>query len=242
MRSQDVRVFCDAAKDLVLYILVRDTNPESLPHIGRPECWPKPISCKAKTADAPGVRAGLVVSPELVPSMFTARRMEKAMQAWRAFEPILANSARYKVVTDSDSPFFGCVTLDGRFLHGDYDLKAVIIPGKDERRNFGVVETLDGVHHVRGFRVREVMEYINARLGVPMIQHGAAEQYGGHEDELIWRFDPSGEWCRMGLGETVAFYQQLNRPVLDGRAKFASPAAIGDGPLPPNVSRFPGAS
>ena len=66
MRPTDKRVFLDAARQLQLWILVRRTNPASLRYIGLPGYLPKPIDCKAKTADLNQGRyrvAGLVVDP-----------------------------------------------------------------------------------------------------------------------------------------------------------------------------------
>ncbi len=95
MRGQDIQIFCDAAKHIGVYILVRTTNEASLQHIGKPHCSPKPISCKAKTADAPGVRAGLVVSPAADPTAFTTTRLPDAVKWWNAFRSILNASPRY---------------------------------------------------------------------------------------------------------------------------------------------------
>jgi hypothetical protein len=68
MRPQDKVVFLDAARHFHSWILVRRTNPASLPYVGLPGYSPKRIDCKAKTADLdvpPWKLAGLVIDPNL---------------------------------------------------------------------------------------------------------------------------------------------------------------------------------
>ena len=65
MRPQDKVVFLDAARHFHSWILVRRTNPASLPYVGLPGYSPKRIDCKAKTADLdvpPWKLAGVVTA------------------------------------------------------------------------------------------------------------------------------------------------------------------------------------
>lgn len=98
MRGKDVRAFCMVAQKYNVYILVRQTNPESLAYVGKPGYYPKPAAIKAKTADfeppllsyvSNGQRrmtqhkvAGLVVHPWLQPSVFKEQKLAKAKDYW----------------------------------------------------------------------------------------------------------------------------------------------------------------
>ncbi len=104
MREQDIIAFKKATRAINpphgVYILVRETNPLSLKWIGKSETqirfgsewrviyWPKPIHCKAKTADSPDDprgRGGLVVDPFRVPEAFRSDRPE-AEKRWMDFK------------------------------------------------------------------------------------------------------------------------------------------------------------
>ena len=219
MREQDRAAFIDAAASLNLIILVRHTNAASLRFIGKPKHYPKPIDCKAKTADtSTHPLAGLVVSPTLVPAAFSISRQKKAVASWIAFEPVLdRKGSGYDVISDKTSEHYGCVTFQGNFLHGDYDLKDIILPGKHMRRNFGLVETLRNEKHIRGYKARDVIEFVNRRIGIPVLQHGAAAQYGDHEDEPIDRFMPDRTWKTMTGLEVDLWYQEIQRPTIGWR-------------------------
>ena len=77
IRSEDKKVFAAAALEIGVYILVRGTNEASLKYISDPLCVPKPIDCKAKTADQ-GPLAGLVVDPRENGSAFSSERRAEA--------------------------------------------------------------------------------------------------------------------------------------------------------------------
>jgi hypothetical protein len=67
MRTQDITIFAQAARQFKVWILVRRTNPKSLQYVALPGYTPKRIDCKAKTADkdvSSYKLAGLVVDPE----------------------------------------------------------------------------------------------------------------------------------------------------------------------------------
>ena len=88
IRQQDKAVFADAARHFNLWILVRRTNRESLPYIGLPGYTPKPIDCKAKTADSSYDSryrtAGLVVDPNEHRRAF-GPRLADALSEWKKF-------------------------------------------------------------------------------------------------------------------------------------------------------------
>jgi len=101
MRAQDKRVLSEAARDLHLWPLVRRTKAVSDQYIGRPGFGPKPIDCKAKTADQ-GPLQGLVVSVELKPDAFSPRRIGAARDDWQQFADYMKRQpdSGYDVVRD----------------------------------------------------------------------------------------------------------------------------------------------
>lgn len=141
MRTQDVAVFRAAAKHFDLWILVRRTNPAALPYIGLNGYVPKPLDCKAKTADrnvivpdqtAAKKTAGLVVDPTL-PGFETAfdksGKAHSAAAEWANFKKLVYAPAPgaatrvylpmqqpYYVQRDIDHRHYGCVMLTRSLL------------------------------------------------------------------------------------------------------------------------------
>ena len=207
IRQQDKAVFADAARHFNLWILVRRTNRESLPYIGLPGYTPKPIDCKAKTADSSYDSryrtAGLVVDPNEHRRAFGAR-LADALSEWKKFQPVLQKPASgYSVDRDPNSRHFGCVTLCRaetggvrKYIHGDYDLYD-IVGGSNVRVNLAIVDTLHEQRHMRPPELRRVQDYVNSRIGVPVVQHGGQAQFAKHSDEAIDVFGPHGEECTL---------------------------------------------
>ena len=98
----------------------------------------------------------------------------------------------YGVDTNRQSRHYGCLQLQGRYVHADYDLYD-IIDVDSPTRNLAAVETLLGQPHRRGAYLLAVQEFINSRIGVPMVQHGAEAQYADHSQQAIDAFGPRGE-------------------------------------------------
>jgi hypothetical protein len=193
MRIQDKHIFREAARQFQVWILVRRTNRSSLDYVGRPGYTPKRIDCKAKTADVdvqPYKLAGLVVDPNIQPSAFRPEKVEKAKQFWALMSPLLGSV--YTVDSDPKSKHYGCLKLGGSYIHADYDLYDIVDKAQPQR-NLASVETLLGQPHRRGAKVIPVQEFINARIGSPMIQHGGEAQYADHSEQAIDAFGPDGE-------------------------------------------------
>jgi len=172
---------------------VRRTNVASLPYIGLPGYTPKRIDCKAKTADldvSPYKLAGLVVDPSLQPRAFKTDKLAKAKEFWSAMAQSIGTI--YKVDADPRSKHYGALKLQGSYIHGDYDLYD-IIDAAEPSRNLAAVETLLGQPHRRGAKVTPVQQFINERIGSPMIQHGGEAQYTDHSAQAIDAFGPDGE-------------------------------------------------
>jgi len=90
MLAQHRHAFFKVAIKHNCWIGLRDPNPLSDPWIGEPKCYPKPITCKAKTCDLPGKPfSGLVVCPWRRADHFTDDRREKARAIWEDFEALL---------------------------------------------------------------------------------------------------------------------------------------------------------
>jgi len=193
MRTQDKAIFLEAASKFQVWILVRRTNVASLQYIGRAGYTPKRINCKAKTADvdvAPYKLAGLVVDPTIHPNAFQADKKFSAERLWMEMKPIIGTV--YKVDLNKQSRHYGCLMFNNSYIHGDYDLYDIIDVAL-AHRNLALVETLLGQPHVRGYKVSQVQEFINSRIGTPMIQHGGEAQYKDHSQQRLDAFGPEGE-------------------------------------------------
>lgn len=235
MRPKDKPLFSQVANALQVWLLVRDTNTASLQYVGVQGYVPKQIECKAKTADVEShPLVGLVVDPTTEPGAISDGRRAEALKAWKEFLPELnRDGSFYAVVNQPGSPDHGAVTLSGNKIHGDYDLKGVILVGR-EQPNLNLVDELNGQLHMRGPRFYEIQKRINAGIGVAMIQHGAEEGYADHSDDVIDVFGPHGEVFKLkGLSETKAFYAQMKRQVND--IKSAKPAPVGKRGFIPRV-------
>jgi hypothetical protein len=216
MNYSDQRVFLEAANRWKVWIVVRRSNPESEPYVGDPRYAPKPIDCKAKTAeldvDKGGMKfktAGLVTNPWIHPEAFVGLRLSRAREKWKAFESkCLHPPRRYAVDMDRSHAHYGCVMMEGRYLYSDYDLFDII----DSRDPFNKPKERGRYHGNVNFHsphFKQVMQFVNSRIkrgGKPvwMIQHGEGvfvdpELDGGGGDV----FGPLGESlpvsCDFGL-------------------------------------------
>ena len=130
---------------------------------------------------------------------------------------------RWRVDVDPASKHYGCMQLsqaggNWSYIHGDYDLKDVIVPGSetDNRRNEG---KLFGVKNFTPLLTNVEFEGIRTRLnqliGSDMVQHGAEAQFAWHGDEPITVAFPDWRFLVLSDASTVQrWYQDLNRSVL----------------------------
>jgi hypothetical protein len=207
MRTQDRMVFAACGIAMRYWILVRRTNPESLKYIGRKGFVPKPIDCKPKTADK-GPHAGLVVSPEIHTDAFNDEKSVEAVSCWEEFKStvLTASGRSYSVDDDPTSLWYGCVLLGYDKIYGDYDLYDVVDPAQ-ARRNFALVDTMHGQLHMRSPYLYKVMDWINHRIGAPVVQHSGEAQYKDHTDQTLDAFGPLGEYKELhNEAETRLFY------------------------------------
>lgn len=143
--------FVGAAQMYQCHILVRKTGKATLNWIGKRGYTGKRGDMKAKTANVNAGRgsvAGLVCSPLLRPEVFTTDRLASAQKEWvkcshlitvpgdaDGFDddrPPRGCRTPYIIQTNPNHKHFGCVALVDmgllipRYIHGDYDLYAII--------------------------------------------------------------------------------------------------------------------
>lgn len=189
MRFDDAIIFKEAAVEFKSWILVRHTNPKSLRFIGFNGFIPKPIECKAKTAKYGGWAnhrfydvAGLVASPE----MLTGTEID--MDFWEKHKKMV-DGMNFTLQQNSDSPYYGCLKLNGNYIHGDYDLFDIVPTGHERRNLYVVGEKLHNQNHNRGARLPQIQRFVNDRIGSEMVQHGGNAQYS-NEYEEVYAFNP----------------------------------------------------
>ena len=199
IRSEDKSVFAQVAGQMKVWILVRGTNKASLQFIGKPGYWPKPVECKAKTADQGGVKAGLVVSPIVDKHAFSERRAKKAKDAWDEFmtmKGVMRDASSGLpmgyTIEMTDPAYKGCIRKDGHLLHGDYDLYDVVDP-EDPGGETRVEKLVNGVAVSYSARSLAAQQALNAKFPSRMIQHGDHLSWKDHTGELIIAFGPGGE-------------------------------------------------
>ncbi len=187
MLPKHVEAFKRAAAFFKVWILVRRGNKESRQWVGKSGYIPKPLDCKAKTADRDFKHwqtAGLVVSPKLVPLAFSDEKRISAEKEWPGFAQHLyifdrnhpqANLAadrerkHYTLQLDEADPHYGCVMYKpvfreaAEYLHADYDIYA-IVDANDPRTNiFAQEKGPDGtVQSSRGPNLQNVQYFVKA--------------------------------------------------------------------------------
>ena len=178
--------------------------------------------------------AGLVVDPALAGQRaYSDGKYTKAMEAWRDFStqlrPEMATYAQQKSLTyvpgggqyfverNPEDPYYGCVKFTssslikaGKCIHGDFDLYGIVdmeAPGEIVR----VSEKRLGKDHTRSPKFLDVQNYVNSRIGVPMVLHGSQETYASqHEDDDLDVFFPDGrvDYAGPTAANIAAFYQK----------------------------------
>lgn len=200
--------------------------------------------------------AGLVPHPGFQPRVFSGAKMEKALACWADTLDVLHGAGtnipattpdtwaswgkehtsarsgwRWRVDVDPKSPHFGCLQIarDGvswSYLHGDYDLKDVIVKGHetDNRRQEGKVQGAKNYTPLLpGMEFETIRKALNDAIGVDMVQHGAEAQFAWHGDEPITVILPDGPQLQfkvLGNAEAVQrWYVELNREVIAKKGK-----------------------
>jgi len=205
MRDKDREVFKDVAREKNVWLLARLTNPKSLQwadekNFGNDNYIPKPISCKAKTAnhdtDTRYQIAGLVADPYHHCGRFN--KPNEAMKYWDEFRTAhLAQDYQqtglgrngYSVDIDPASRHYFCAQRHGKYIHADYDLLD-IIDAEDPQTNTIIRDFLDGAQHSYNPRFPEIQRALNARMDAPMVQHAGEAQFTYLSEQPIHVFFP----------------------------------------------------
>lgn len=163
----------------------------------------------------------------LSPSLLKTVVDRKNPDSWSAWgvERTGAFAGRWKWRVDivPTSPHFGCLQMNNGasgwcYVHGDYDLKDVIVRGKesDNRRFEGQIDSVKNfTPQLQNLEFEKVSTRLNSLMGVDMVQHGAEAQFAWHGDEPITVAFP--DWTHLLLYDAAtvqAWYQKLNREVL----------------------------
>lgn len=227
MRRQDAIIFQDVCKAKSIWMLVRYTNPDSLKYIGDLNYFPKPIDCKPKTAKRNVARAdgkanydlrGLVADPVRFPEAFGDRAGD-AQNLWNKFAAhfdLKSGRDRYKVDLNEKSNHFGCLMVkEGaiyRYVHGDYDLKDIVEVGREDWNLAFPLTKLDTPHNeifLMDHNLDDLLDAVNRRIGVPMLQHSSEAQFADHTEDKINVFGPKGEFRVLNdLAAIRCFYDQ----------------------------------
>src|SRR3954469_2641004 len=190
----------------------------------------------------------------LTPIMRRLRPDPNRPDSWATWgEPrqgVHAPNWSWRVDVDPTSKHFGCLQLlkrgrtDWCYIHGDYDLKDVIVATREgESHNEGVKKTLDGVPNItpvlgqgvknipamyRGKEYEFIKTWLNLQMGVEMVQHGAEAQFGWHGDEPITVAYPDGTHQLLYDAVTVqSVYMSVNREIKNKGIDFrADPKRI----------------
>src|ERR1039457_4974434 len=233
MRPHDLEVFKDAAREKNRWVLVRTTNPESLPHIGKPGYTSKGIDCKAKTANMAGhPQAGLVVDPNIHPTAYSQDKLAGAKEQWDKMHILAADGKTrvlppgYEVELNKASPRYGCLMHEGKYIHADYDIYDIIHPDRP-LANLTPVEKLYGETHFKTRGIDEVGKHVNDHMGTPMVRHGGDFQFRGHTNDTVLAISPKGETSMVKGRQAL---EELYDKKFQGRQGFdhSVPGAVKD--------------
>jgi hypothetical protein len=200
--------------------------------------------------------AGLVPHPGFQPKVFAGSKMDKAFSCWAdtldvlhgagvnipatspdtwvawGKEHVSARSGwRWRIDVNPLSKHFGCLQIardavGWSYLHGDYDLKDVIVLGResDNQRLEGKVQGAKNYTPILpGREFETIRKALNDGIGADMVQHGAEAQFAWHGDEpitVVFPSSPQLEFKVLGNAEAVQrWYMDLNREVIAKKGK-----------------------
>lgn len=217
MLPRHKEIFFNIAQQFNCWIGVREPNELADRWVEQSGYIAKPLSCKPKTADNTNdeIGGGLVANPFLRPQAFTSNSREDAKEIWKKFldpytrfkPPFFQRHNAYKPETLQDrfAPVKlpegyscieegkqkGLVTLNGCFIHADYDLMTILqSDGQGNRSTTSIDQTK--------VLVKTVVPVLNTRFGFKLIQHGSEMEWnkgvGARDSELIWWFGPKNQF------------------------------------------------
>jgi hypothetical protein len=158
----------------------------------------------------------------------------------------------WRVDVNPESDHFGCLMLKShsrgweraefRYIHGDYDLKDVIVSGHEDDYRF-TQSKMDGVKNITpvlhqasgrnipgayrgGQEYLYIMNWLNMNMGAAMVQHGSEAQFTWHTDEPITVAYPNGKWEVLRDGAQVHhWYAMRGRNITKVGFKYFGPVA-----------------
>jgi hypothetical protein len=242
MRPHDQSVFLKAADKFKAWILVRKLNERSQQYVGRAHYQPKPISCKPKTAHLPLPRAdkqvdGLVVDPFRWTEAFRTEKLGEALELWTefrrqhglgefkrtasgfVFEGRRSGDLGYAINAEPGSRHEGCLTFEGKYLYGDYDLFDIVFTGQESRPTATPVVT--GPRFAKNDQLRvadqrdsrwdEISQFLNLQFGFLLIQHGSQYHYKPGEFEDVLAFGPGARRESWSAAQLQTQYRNWGR-------------------------------
>lgn len=217
----------------------------------RLDCKAKTADQDGRTPDRGRIAcAGLVVDPTIAgaTAFRSAHKYRKALEEWHRFASrqltrevcswegqqrltYIPRGGLYLVDLDPASPRHGCVKFTSnslisaaKYVHGDFDLYG-IVPADDPGRNVRVTEQRHGYAHARSPEFLDVQIFVNKKLGVPMILHGAQEAYAPtHDEDELDIFHPDGR--TVTAAESAAEIARVYATLFDGRKLFTEGGAV----------------
>jgi hypothetical protein len=194
MRENHKEAFFEAAQAFSCWIGLREPNPLADEWIGRAGYIPKPVDCKAKTADQAGHRlGGLVVNPLLLPAAFQLSSRDEAVKTWK-HKFLLAGLTLPPGYTCVESgPDRGLVRRQGTAIYSDLDLMTLLRSNERGEKLYTDEKQMEALF-------TKVEAKIKSRLGVALIQHGAEFMWtgglGARESEWVLWFGPGHRFER----------------------------------------------
>jgi len=181
------------------------------------------IGAKAQKASYCWEATMKTLSPSMMNKSVNPRSSDTWAQWGVARRGVLAPRWRWRVDIDPASEYFGCLQLKTdvipwSYIHGDYDLKDVIVLGH-EQVNLRSEGKIDGVVNfspiLTNVSFDTIQTRINAIIGTDMVQHGSEAQFAWHGDEAITVIYPDWRFLILASAGTVqGWYQDLNRKIL----------------------------
>jgi hypothetical protein len=186
-------IFFEAAQEFTCWIGLREPNELSDRWCGKKGYRPKGEACKAKSSDHPDFHfAGLVVDPTLCPEAFTEETRAAAVECWNKKFLIDGQLPPGFGRTES-GPEKGLVRQQGQAIFADFDLMAVSRSNEQGQHLFTTNQEERALF-------AKVEEFLNSRLGAPMIQHGSEFMWdggvGARESEYVLWFGPGRKFKR----------------------------------------------
>jgi hypothetical protein len=117
----------------------------------------------------------------------------------------------YYTQRDPSHEHYGCLrhspttqARGGKYIHGDYDLYAVVPAGRESENVFVVDEEKRlGEPHTRSKHQMDVQNYVTSNIGPGMISHGEQETFKQDLDDKLDLFHPDGVTVEPILGEAA---------------------------------------